>query len=91
MLKCNLQTQTDYLRNSVNTNKQGINSLRFFASKVWQIILTVIKKLKSLEGNKNNIKKLERNEDDCKFAKTLYLVYDTKKICFQFLSFICGQ
>ena len=36
-LKYNLQTQTNFFRNSINSSKYGLNSFRFFASKAWQI------------------------------------------------------
>ena len=35
LMKHNLKTQSDFIRNSVNTCKYGLNLLRFFASKVW--------------------------------------------------------
>ena len=31
---CNLRSQTDFTSTCVNTNKFGLNSLRYFASKV---------------------------------------------------------
>ena len=31
----NLRSQTDFARNCANTNKFGLNSVRYFASKVW--------------------------------------------------------
>ena len=34
LIKYNLQTQSDFFRNSVNSRKYGLNSLRFFASKI---------------------------------------------------------
>ena len=34
VLNYNLRSQTDFLRNTVNTTKFGLNSLRYFASKV---------------------------------------------------------
>ena len=39
VLNYNLRSQTDFLRNTVNTTKFGLNSLRHFASKVWSMIL----------------------------------------------------
>ena len=32
----NLRSQTDFASNCVNTNKFGLNLLRYFASKVWR-------------------------------------------------------
>ena len=34
----NRRTQTDFASNCVNTNKFGLNSLRYFASKVWSMV-----------------------------------------------------
>ena len=34
VLNYNLRSQTDFFRNTVNTTKFGLNSLRYFASKV---------------------------------------------------------
>ena len=39
VLNYNLRSQADFLRNTVNTTKFGLNSLRHFASKVWSMIL----------------------------------------------------
>ena len=36
-IKYNLRSQTDFSGHCVNTNKFGINSLKFFATKVWEI------------------------------------------------------
>ena len=59
MIKYNLRTQSDFLRNSVNSSKYGLNSIRFSASKVWQIVPVEIKNLKDLEDLKKKIRKLE--------------------------------
>ena len=34
----NLRSQTDFASNCVNTNKFGLNSLRYFVSKVWSMV-----------------------------------------------------
>ena len=44
LIKYNLRTQSDFFRNSVNSSKYGLNSIRFFASKVWQMVPMEIKK-----------------------------------------------
>ena len=55
-LKCNLRKQNSTTQkikfpiNSVNSSKYGLNSLRFFASKVWQMILMEIKNLKRVSN-----------------------------------------
>ena len=43
VLNYNLKSQTDFFRNTVNTTKSGLNSLRYFASKVWSMIPIEIK------------------------------------------------
>ena len=58
-----------FLRNSVNSSKYGLNSLRFLASKVWQMIPIEITNLKSLKIFISNIKKWELNEYVCKLYK----------------------
>ena len=35
---CNLRSQKDCASNCVNTNKFGLNSLRYFASKAWGMV-----------------------------------------------------
>ena len=45
----NLQTQSDLLRNSANSSKYRLNSIRFFASKVWEMVPMEMKNLMSLE------------------------------------------
>ena len=40
-IKYNLRSQTDFSGHCVNTNKFGINSLKFFATKVWEIVITL--------------------------------------------------
>ena len=69
LIKYNLRTQTDFFRNSVNSSKYGLNSIRFFASKVWQMVPMEMKNLKSLEDFKNKIRKWEPDGCDCKLCK----------------------
>ena len=56
LIKYNLRTQSDFFRNTVNSSKYGLNSIRFFAVKVSQMVSMEMKNLKSLEDLK---KKLE--------------------------------
>ena len=69
LIKYNLRTQSDFLRNSVNSSKYGLNSTRFFASKVWQMVPMEMKNLKSLEGFTNKIRRWEPDECNCKLHK----------------------
>ena len=44
LIKYNLRTQSDFFRNCANSSKYGLNSIRFFASKVWQMVPMEMKK-----------------------------------------------
>ena len=66
VLNYNLSSQTDFLRNTVNTTEFGLNSLRHFASKVWRMIPIEIKNYSTVEVFKSKISKWEPNDCDCK-------------------------
>ena len=55
VLNCNLSSQTDFFRNTVNTTKFGLNSLRYFSYKVWSIIPIEIENSSSAEMFKNKV------------------------------------
>ena len=38
LIKCNLQSQSDFFTNSVKSSKYRLNSIKFFASNVWQMV-----------------------------------------------------
>ena len=59
LIEYNLQTQSDFLRNSVNSSKCSLNSIKFFASKAWQMVPKEMKNLKSLEDFRSEIRRLE--------------------------------
>ena len=44
-----LRSQTDFSRNCIYTNKVSLNSLRYFACKVWNMVLLEIKSSISAE------------------------------------------
>ena len=69
LIKYNLRTQSDFFRNTVNSSKYGLNSIRFFAIKVCQMVPMEMKNLKSLEDFKNKIRKWEPDGCDCKLCK----------------------
>ena len=58
LIRYNLQTQSDFARNSVNSSKYGLNSIRFFTLKVWQMIPMEMKNLKSLDDLKIKFRRL---------------------------------
>ena len=69
VLNYNLRWQTDFLRNTVNITKFGLNSLRHFASKVWSIIPMKIKNSSTVEILKSKISKWEPKDCDCKLCQ----------------------
>ena len=65
----NLRSQTDFGRYCVNTNRFGLNSLKFFASKVWDIVHLEIKNSDSVKVFKSKIRKWKSN-CSCYLCKT---------------------
>ena len=61
----NLRSQTDFASNCVNTNKFGLNSLRYFASKVWSMVPLEIKNSGSVEIFKTKIRNWEPKDCNC--------------------------
>ena len=64
-LPYNLRSNTDFARISVNTSRFGLNSLRYFASKVWNIVPSDIKNASNLNIFKNKIRKWKPKEYHC--------------------------
>ena len=73
LIKYNLQTQSDFFRNSVNSSKYGVKSIKFFASKVRQVVPMKMKNLKSLEDFRNKIRRWGPDGSDCKLCKDFVL------------------
>ena len=69
-INCNLRSQTDFASNRVNTNKFGLNSLRYFASKVWSMVPLEIKNSGSVEIFKTKIRNWEPKDCYCYLGKT---------------------
>ena len=55
----NLRSQTDFIRSNASTSQYGLNSMRCFASKVWQMTPMEIKNSISIECFKEKIRKWE--------------------------------
>ena len=72
VIKYNLRTQSDFLRISVNSNKYGLKSIRFFASQVWQMVPMEMKNLKSLEDFKNKSRRCESDGCDCALQRLFF-------------------
>ena len=56
-LTYNLQSQADFVTDSINTRRYGLNSVSYFAPKVWDIILSEIKNINSFKKIKTEIRK----------------------------------
>ena len=56
-LTYNVRSQTDFARSFVNTSRFGLNSVCYFASKVWNILPLDIKNASNLYIFKNKIMK----------------------------------
>ena len=66
----NLRSQTDFASICVNTKKFGLNSLRYFASKVWRMVPLEIKNSGSVEIFKTKIRNWEPKDCYCYLCKT---------------------
>ena len=55
----NLRSQTDFSVSSINTTHFGLNSLRYFASKVWNMVPLELKNVNDFEIFKSEIRKWE--------------------------------
>ena len=52
----NLRSQKDFIRNNASASQNWLNSMRYFASKVWQVIPLGIKNSVSIEISKEKIR-----------------------------------
>ena len=64
-----LRSKTDFFRNTVNTAKLSLNSLRYFASKIWSMTPIEIKNSATVEMFKSKISNWEPNNSDCKICQ----------------------
>ena len=64
-LTYNLRSQTDFVRDCVNTRHYGLNSLSYFAPKVWDMITLKIKNINSLQKFKTEIRKWAPENCSC--------------------------
>ena len=69
VINYNLRSQTDSFRNIVNTTKFVLNSLSYFALKVWSLIPIEIKNSLSVEMFKSKMIKWEPNDCDCNLCQ----------------------
>ena len=66
----NLRSQPIFNGGNVNTSNYGLNSLRYFASKVWSIIPMSLKNIDNVEKFKSEIKKWKPKECSCKLCRS---------------------
>ena len=64
-LTYNLRSQTDFVRDCVSTRSYRLNSLRYFAPKVWDVIPLEIKSINSLKKFKTEIRKWALENCSC--------------------------
>ena len=70
-LDYNLRSQTDFSVSQFNTTHFGLNSIRFFASKTWNMFPLEFKDLNDVQMFKSDNKTWEPRQCEC----TLYLLY----------------
>ena len=58
-LRCNLRSQTEFLRSSANTSQYGLNAPKAFSSKVWIMVQTDLKNIATLIICKEKVRKWE--------------------------------
>ena len=66
----NLRSQTYFPVEPINTSHYGQNSIRFYGSKVWNMIPSELRDMSSLEVFKNEIRKWEPIDCNCKLCQT---------------------
>ena len=66
----NLRSKTDVASICVNTKKFGLNSLRYFASKVWSMVPLETEHSGSIEIFKTKIRNWESKDCYCYLCKT---------------------
>ena len=69
-LTYNLRSQTDFVRDCVNTRRYGLNSLSYFAPKVWDTIPLEIKNINSFQKFKTEIRKWAPKNCSCYLCRS---------------------
>ena len=65
-LRYNPRSQIEFLGSSANTSQYGLNSLRVFSSKAWNMVPTEIKNSGTLNIFKEKMRKWEPKNCNCK-------------------------
>ena len=85
-IRYNLRSKTEFSGYCVNTNRVGLNSLKFFAAKVWDIVPLEINNSDRVEAFKSKFPKWKPN-CSCYLCKT-YInnigFVETVRKCFAF-------
>ena len=68
-LNYNLSSQTDFIRTLVNTSGFGLNSIKYLATKIWNIVLYDIKSVKNLNSFKKKIRNWKLKGCYCRLCK----------------------
>ena len=66
----NLRSQTDFVLPGVNTTYFGLHSLRYFSSKIWNVIYDEIKNSLSLDEFKIKIRQWEPRGCHCNLCRS---------------------
>ena len=70
-LTYNLRSQTDFVRDCVNTQRYGLNSLSYFASKVWDMIALQVNNIISFQKFKTEVRKWAPENHFCYLCRPL--------------------
>ena len=68
-LNYNLRTQIDFIRTHVNTYSFGLNSLKYLATKIWDIFAYDIKSVENLNSFKKRIRNWKPKGCYCRLCK----------------------
>ena len=80
-LTYNLRSQTDFVGDCVNTRRYGLDSLNYFAPKVWDMIPLETKNINSFQKFKTEIRKWAPKK---LFMVSLSAIHTEFKICLNF-------
>ena len=69
-LTYNLQPRADFMGDCINTRRYGLNSLIYFAPKVWDMIPLKIKNINSLQKFKTEIRKCAPENSSCDLCRS---------------------
>ena len=68
-VKCNLRSQTDFIRTRVNTSSFGLNFSKYLATKIWNFVFYDIKSAENLNSFKKEIRNWETEGCHCRLQK----------------------